>query len=138
MHSFATVLTADTTSCRGDAVVVHEPSLRMGIDPRNRGLKQVVTRIKISVMKSDFAFKETQFYGWESEPKEERPTGFGNSTQWSSEWATVSGEDGADRCGRSARADSTLATLPSSSPVCPGRMSAFSTSDTRLPYRPTT
>ena len=50
-------------------------------------------------MKSDFAFKETQFYGWESEPKEERPTGFGNSTQWSSEWATVSGEDGADRCG---------------------------------------
>ncbi len=32
---------------------------------------------------------------------------------------------------------STRATLPVSSPVWPGRMSAFSTSDTRLPYRPT-
>ncbi len=42
-------------------------------------------------------FKSTQLYGWESEPKEERPTGFEHSsvasTPWSTEWDAMPSRD---------------------------------------------
>jgi hypothetical protein len=42
-------------------------------------------------MQPELQFKSTQIIRWESEPKQERPTGFGDSTLGSTQWSSEFG-----------------------------------------------
>jgi hypothetical protein len=45
----------------------------------------------MATMNREPQFKSTQIIRWESEPKQERPTGFGDSTLGTTQWSTEFG-----------------------------------------------
>jgi hypothetical protein len=65
-------------------VNLSQPEAECAVFPRNRGLQQVVTRRDNGGMKSTRRdFKDTQLFGWDSEPSEQRASEFAQSTGYS-------------------------------------------------------